>query len=158
MTHSPEFDQIDAHRFFSVGCFNKAWDLLDKPTRTPEEDEEMLRLGFASYWHWTHRPDCEPGNLSISYWQLSRIYAVLGQADNSRRYGELCLEISQGEGMLLFQLGYAYEALARAERVAGNASKVKEYLVSARQVAEQMTDENERKQLLTDLDTIQQPT
>ena len=154
MTNSPEFDQTAAHRFFAVDCFNKAWDLIDKPIRTPKEDEEMLCLGFASYWHWTHRPDCKPGNLSISYWQLSRIYAVLGQADNSRRYGNLCLEVSQGEGLLSFHLGYAYEALARAESVAGNASKVKEYLASARQVAEQMTDEDDRKQLLADLETI----
>lgn len=154
MSNSPEFDQNVAHRFFAVECFNKAWDLLDKPIRTPDEEEEMLRLGFASYWHWTQRPDCEPGNLSISYWQLSRIYAVLGQAENARRYGERCLKISQGEGMLPFHLGYAYEALARAESVAGNVSKVKEYRSSARQVAERMTDEDARKQLLADLETI----
>ncbi len=155
MTNQHAFDLDTAHRFFAVECFNKAWDLLDNPACTQDKDEEMLRLGFASYWHWTQHPDCEPGNLSISYWQLSRIYAVLGQAENARRYGERCLEVSQGEGMLPFQLGYAYEALARAESVAGNASKVKEYLASARQVVERMTDEETRNQLLADLETIQ---
>lgn len=154
MNNLPAFDPQAAHRFFAVECFNKAWDLLDKTTRTPDEDEEMLRLGFASYWHWTQRSDCKPDNLSISYWQLSRIYAVLGQADHARRYGELCLKISQAEGMLPFHLGYAYEALARAESVAGNPSKVKKYQESARQVAEKMTDEDARKQLLADLETI----
>jgi len=93
--------------------------MLDKPARNPGEDEETLCVGFASYWHWTQRSDCEPGNLSISYWQLSRIYAVLDQAENARRYGERCLEVSQGEGMLPFHLGYAYEALARRERGRG---------------------------------------
>ena len=154
MTHSPTLDPQAAHHFFAVECFNQAWDLLDKTTRTPDEDEEMLRLGFASYWHWTRRSDCQPGNLSISTWQLSRIYAVLGQVENARRYAERCLQISQGEGLLPFHLGYAYEALARVASLAGEKKKMEEYLKEARAVAGRMTDEEARKQLMADLETI----
>ena len=50
----------------------------------------------------------------LAYWQVSRIYALLGQADNARRYGELCLEVSQEPGVQPFYLAYAHEALARA--------------------------------------------
>ena len=69
----------------------------------------MLLLNLASLWHWTQRPDCTPGNLSNGYWQLSRIYALLGQADAAQQYGQLCLKSSQGEGTLPFHLGYAYD-------------------------------------------------
>ena len=154
MPDKPEFDLQAAHRFFAAECFNRAWDLLDKPARTPDEDEQMIRLSLASTWHWTQRDDCTPTSLSVGYWQASRIYAILGQAGNARRYGQLCLAISQGEGILPFYLGYAYEALARAESVAGNGQQRDAYLAAAREAAGRMSDPEARKALLDDLTTI----
>ena len=75
----------------------------------------MLRLSLAATWHWTQRPDCTSTNLSIGYWQTARIYALLGQAENARRYAQMCFEVSQQPGVKPFFLAYAYEALARAE-------------------------------------------
>lgn len=154
MGKEPEFDVSAAHRYFSAQCFNKAWDLIDKAERSAEEDEQMIRLSLASTWHWTQREDCTEKNLSIGYWQTSRIYAILGQADNARRYGQLCLAASQGEEIPPFFLGYAYEALARAESVAGDRSKVEEYLQKARQAADAVSDAESKKMLLDDLATI----
>jgi hypothetical protein len=115
----------------------------------------MIRLSQASHWHWTQREEYGEKEKSIAYWQTSRIFAILGQADNARRYGQLCLDASQGEDLPPFCLGYAYEALARAESVAGNGDKMEEYLKKARAVAERMTDEDTRKQFQEDLETIQ---
>lgn len=42
-------DVAAAHRYFSVECFNRAWDLIDKPDRTELDDEEMVRLSLASH-------------------------------------------------------------------------------------------------------------
>jgi hypothetical protein len=154
MADKTDFDLQAAHRFFATECFNRAWDLIDKAARTPDEDEQMIRLSLASTWHWTQQDDCTPTNLSVGYWQTSRIYAILGQADNARRYGRLCLAISQGEGILPFYLGYAYEALARAESVAGNAQQRDAYLATAREVAGRMPDLDARQALLDDLATI----
>lgn len=154
MTKQPDFDLAVAHRHFAVECFNGAWDLIDKTGRTEEEDEEMLRLSLASIWHWTQRKDCTPTNLSVGYWQISRIYTLLGQVENARRYGRLCLEIGQVQGVEPFALGYAYEALARAEMVASNRAEMEAYLQRARSVCETMTDEEDRQQLLNDLETI----
>ena len=154
MPDKPEFDLQAAHRFFAAECFNRAWDLIDKPDRTPDEDEQMIRLSLASTWHWTQREDCTPTNLSVGYWQTVRIYALLGQAGNARRYGQLCLAASQGEDILPFYLGYAYEALARAESVAGHADEVAEHLALARQAAARVPEEGDRAALLADLETI----
>lgn len=152
MSKKPEFDLQEAHRYFSADCFNRVWGLLDKKERTPEENEEMLRLGYASYWHWTQRPDCSSENLSISYWQLARIYAVIGRAENARRYGQMCLEISQD--LPPFFLGYAYEALARAEATDGKRKKADEYLAAAKKASEKVSDEDAKQQLLADLASI----
>jgi hypothetical protein len=64
------------------------------------------------------------------------------------------LEVSQGEAVLPFYRGYAYEALARAEMVAGNEDEVEKYLIQAHQVAAVLPDPEEKKQLLSDLATI----
>jgi hypothetical protein len=154
MTKPPEFDLAAAHRYFAVDCFNLAWNLIDKAERTPEEDEEMLRLSLASTWHWTQRADCTATNLSVGYWQTARIYTLLGQVENARRYAGLCLEASQKEGAEPFAMGYAFEALARAEMTAGNRMQMDAYLEQARRVCESMTDEEDRQQLLKDLETI----
>jgi hypothetical protein len=154
MTNEPDFDVQVAHRFFAATCFNKAWELIEKPNRTPEEDEEMIRLGLASTWHWTQRDDCTKQNMSIGYWQTSRIYSILGQAGNAKRYAQLCLDVSQEDQIPPFFLGYAYEALARAESVAGNQAMVDEHLHRAQAIAAALTNENEKKMLEQDLETM----
>ena len=155
MTNNPDFDVDAAHRFFSGECFNNAWELMDNPDRTAEEDEMMIRLSLASHWHWTQREDYSETSASTAHWQTSRVYALLGQADNARKYGQLCLVSSQGDDVPAFYLAYAYEALARAESVAGNWEKMAEFLDEARHVAEEVADADFKKMLLDDLDTIE---
>ncbi len=154
MVKKPDFDLQAAHKYFSAGCFNQAWDYIDKPVRTSEEDDRMLRLSLASLWHWTQREDCTPTKLSIGYWQVARVYALMRQADQSRHYGLLCLEAAQADGVLPFYRGYAYEALARAESVAGNLDEMEKFLISAHQVAATLPDPEEKEALLKDLATI----
>ena len=154
MAKKPDFDLTAAHKFFSTHCFNKAWVLIDQSTRTPEEDEEMIRLSLASAWHWIQRDDCTQENLSVSFWQTSRIYAILEQADNARRYARLCLDASQGEDVAQFYLGYAYEALARAESLVGNTAQMEQYLNQARNIAAAMSESDEKQMLLDDLAAI----
>src|SRR5262245_27264138 len=102
-------DRSAAHRQFSSECFNKSWELIDRAVRSATDDEQMLLASLASLWHWTQRADCTDQNLSIGYWQVSRVYSHLGQADNARRFGELSLQRS---GKLPpFFLAYAHEAL-----------------------------------------------
>ena len=157
MPDSPGFDLEKAHRYFSSECFNRAWDLIDKPSRTPEEDRSMLQLGLASLWHWSQRPDRTPINLSIGYWQVSRIHVLLGQAGAAREYAQSALQASMSAGDFPFYLAYAYEALARAEALDGNAQAMEEYMQKARELTERVPDPDDKKQLLADLATIRQP-
>jgi tetratricopeptide (TPR) repeat protein len=154
MAEKPEFDVAAAHKYFSAHCFNAAWDLIDKTDRTAEEDEAMVHLSLASLWHWTQREDCTATSLSAGYWQVSRTYALAGEADSARRYGQRCLEVSQSEDVGPFYVGYAYEALARAESTAGDWDRMKEYLEQARRAAQEVGEADNRKILLDDLATI----
>ena len=154
MTDTPGFDLVAAHRHFSADCFNRVWAFLEKPERTQREEQAMIELCLASVWHWTEREDCTDTNMSIGYWQASRVYATIGLADEARRYGRLCLEASRRPDVLPFYLGYAYEALGRAELVAGNGEKGREHLAESRRIAEGLPNPDAKKQLLADLDAL----
>ena len=149
---TPDFDLAAAHRHFSAACFNGVWELIDKPSRSPDEDRLMVSMCHASRYHWQQRPDCTSRSLSIGYWQLSRVYALLEHADHARQYGRLCLSHSQHEEP--FYLGYAYEALARAEAVARNRAEAEKHLATARDLAARLTSTDERGMLEADLGKV----
>ena len=152
MTGAPSFDVTQAHRYFSADCFNKTWQLIRKTTRTPAEDEQMIRLSQASLWHWTQRVDCTRANLSIGYWQLARVYAIAGRADEARRYSQWCLDHSRDESPFLH--AYAFEALARAEQAGGNNTMAAQYRTEALRLSQDVADLEERNMILEDLKTI----
>lgn len=149
-----KFDSAAAHRFFSVECFNNTWAFIDKKKRTPKDEIEMISGSFASYWHWMHRTDKKPVNISIAYWQLARVFALAKDAPNALKFGKLCLEASRKKGIEPFYLAYAYEALARAEMTAKNKKKMREYLNKAKAVSEKIKVEEYKGWLLGDLKTI----
>ena len=148
MSDAPDFDLAKAHHYFSAECFNRAWDLIDKAYRTPEEDRLMLQLGLTSLWHWSQRPDRTPINLSVGHWQVARIYALVGSVDEAWQYAQSSLQYCQEAGDFPFHLAYAYEALARAELIGGDRVKMEEYLQKARGLSEKIPDPDDQQQLL----------
>lgn len=152
MKMEPDFNVATAHRYFASHCFNGAWGLLDKPDRTTEEDQQMVALSYASLYHWSNRSDCDNQTLSIGYWQLSRIHAILGNATEAVRHAQICFSYSKE--LSPFYLGYAHEALARAHRLAGKNAIATEHLNTAHELAVLIEDNSEREALLADLQSL----
>lgn len=152
MSSDLDFEMEKAHEHFSTACFNQAWGLIDKSNRSPEEDEEMIRLNQASIYHWTQRDDCTDRNLSVGYWQSARIYALLNRGEEARRYADYSLKYAEGEPA--FYRGYAYEALARAEKCMGDEDTAQSFLQKAEQLLDEIDDAEERQLLEKDLASI----
>jgi hypothetical protein len=152
MVKEPDFDLTGAHKYFSANCFNKTWDFIDKSSRSAEDDLQMLQTCMASLWHWSQRTDAKPENYSVGFWQASRVFALLGNVDDARKYAQLSLDTSRE--LAPFYVGYAYEALARSEMAAGNKAKMNEYLTAARQQCDKVTDQDSKKLLAADLETL----
>lgn len=152
MANEPDFDVTAADKHFASHCFNAAWDLIDKPHRSPEEDRLLVELSQASLYHWRNRPDCTNKNLSVGYWQASRIQCLLGNAVEATRHAEACLGYC--EGLEPFYLGYAYEALARAAVVAAARDKAAQHLDKARAESSRIQDTEHRAMLDRDLDDV----
>jgi len=152
MPNEPSFDINAANKYFSANCFNNTWGYIDKKDRTAEDNEQMIQLAQASLWHWSQREDKTDRNMSIGYWLAARVYALVDESNNARKYGLLCLEYSKNDEP--FYLGFAYEALARAEMTAGDKTKMNQYLQEARNLAESVTNDEEKKMLTDDLESI----
>lgn len=143
----------EIHRRFSAEFFNATWGLLDRTERTADDDERMISLSHASLAHWRLRPDCTARHFAIGYWQLSRVYSVVRQPENARHYGLLSLAASEREPP--FFVASAHEALARAAKLARDSATFSRHLAAARQLAERITDVDERKMLVDDLDQLE---
>ena len=145
-------DELDlplVHRRLSAGCFNRTWEWIQKPDRTPAETEEMIHTAHASAWHWLQRPDNAPKRRSVAGWLVSRVYALVDRPDEARRYAHLAAESAMGESP--FYRAYALEALARAEQRAGNATEARRLAEEAAGLATQVEKDEERTMLLDDL-------
>lgn len=150
---NPTFDLAPAHQHFSANCFNRAWELMEKPRRTTNDDRQMLLLSLSSLWHWTQRADCTARHLSVGCWQASRVFALLGQAQIAADYGEQCLSHSASEPP--FYRAYAHEALARAALAAGDFETLACQLQAARRLAAEVGDGDERALLERDLESLE---
>jgi len=145
----PQPDRAAAHRYFSAACFNATWQLLDEPDRTPDDDRRMLATAWASLYHWLEREDCSPENLSIGYWQISRVYAVLRVPREALRWADVCVAYSAD--LNVFLRGYAQEALARAAQLAGERDRAERALRAAQELAAQVEDAADGELLRADL-------
>jgi DNA-binding transcriptional MerR regulator len=152
-THAESLDRETVRRL-GADLFNKTWTLMDKPDRTPEENDEMLHCTHASAYHWMQVGTA--ANRARSEWQVSRVYAILGEPERSLHHAERCLELVEGSPaeMEEFDLPAAYEALARANLVAGNRGEAARYAALGRDLTAKIADEDDRKIMEADFATI----
>jgi hypothetical protein len=136
-------------RRLAATLFNRVWDLLERPERTAAEDDTMLHAAHASRYHWGEVG--EPVHRARGEWQISRVYAVLGRAEPALHHATRCRELVERHGLSPFDRGYAHEAIARALRLAGRTVEATEHLDRATAAADQVTDDEDRRLLTTDL-------
>lgn len=141
------------HRRLGVDLFNRTWKLLEK-RRAREDDDELLHCAHASAYHWLHAGTA--ANRARSEWQCSRVYAVLGRPEPALHHARRCLEICEAspEALEDWDLPFAYEALARAHALAGDAPEARRRLERAHELAGAVADDDDRRLLEADLATI----
>ncbi|WP_449538715.1 hypothetical protein [Ferdinandcohnia sp. Marseille-Q9671] len=140
-----------SHKQVASECFNKVWDLLDMPNRTEKEAEEMVHLCHTSFWHWSQAKEHTEQNLSIGYWQLSRVYAVVGNGEQALYYANRCIEVSIKAELAPFYIAYAYEAQARAYIVLDRKKLAEDSIVLVKKHTEQVIVEDSKNLLVAEL-------
>lgn len=152
MPVEPARDWTEAHRYFSAECFNRAWDLIDKTDRSPVDDLQMMARSAASLWHWSQRPDCTPRNLSIAYWQLARVFAILGHGELAKQFGEQSRDAAPADDW--FCRAYAYESLARAAKVQNDRVAFDRYVEEAKKLAASVEDRQDQELIMSDINQL----
>ena len=141
-------------RKLAADLFNHTWTLLEKPDRTPAEDDEMIHSAHASRYHWGEVGVGEPVNLARGEWQCSRVYAVLGRAEPALWHARRCVAINQAIGHADWDIASAYEAMARAYLTAGDLAEVATWKAKAQAAAEAIADPADREVIEGDLATL----
>jgi len=139
-------------RQLAVDLFNGVWRLLEDEHRTVDDDDRMVHMAHASRYHWGQVG--APENRSRGEWQVSRVYAVLGRAEPALHHARRGLEICREHGIADWDLAYAYESLARAHAVAGDAAQARTWTEQALAAADEIAEDDDRELLLSDLESI----
>jgi hypothetical protein len=145
---------VDETRQLAVRLYNYVWTLLEKENRTGADDDELLNATHASAYHWSRADGAGPEHAARSQWQISRVNAVLGRGDAALYHAERCLEHCTQNGIGDWDLASAYEALARAHRVAGNDAQYRRNLELGREALAQIADKDDREHIAEDLDEL----
>jgi DNA-binding transcriptional MerR regulator len=154
MATRSEAPTAEEHRRLGIALFNRTWTLLDKPTRTPAEADELLHCAHASAYHWLQSGTVV--NRVRSEWQCSRVYAVLGRPEPALHHARRCLELAESapEELEEFDLPFAHEALARAHAIAGETAEARAWLERARAGTANVADDDDRAILEGDLASV----
>ena len=140
------------HKALAVELFNKTWDYLDRTDRNQQDDLVMVNMAHTSLYHWSQVGTLE--NMAIGYWQISRVYAVLGWAESALSFAFASKKVCQDNHFDGFNLAYAYEAIARGYSISKHYVKAREYVELGFTESEKVTIMDDRALLVSDLKTI----
>jgi hypothetical protein len=147
---TPRLGAGSEERQRGVSLFNEVWRLVD----SREDDDRMLHMAHASRFHWGEAPECEPPNLARGEWLISRVYDLLGRGEPALWHARRCLAYCEEAGIRDWDLAYAYEALARASSVAGDAEGASEWRVKARAAGDTIAEPEDREHFDEDFATL----
>ena len=148
-----DLDAAD-HRALAAALFNHTWTLLEQPDLTPAETDELIHVAHASRYHWGLAEGAEPVNLARGEWLCSRVYAVLGRGEPALWHARRCLAIVEAAGAGDWDLAAAFEAMARASAVSGEADDARDWKAKAIAALDDIAEEDDREHIEGDLATI----
>lgn len=142
----------EVQQALAADLFNYCWTLIEKDDRTERETDLMIDAAHASRFFW--EAVGEPVHHARGEWQISRAYAVARRAEPALHHAERCLAICEANGIGALDLAYAYEAVARAQAVAGDRAEAIRWAAKARAAADGIDDEDDRDVLLSDVAAV----
>jgi hypothetical protein len=150
--HEPAGLEPEEHRAEAVSLFNGVWQMLDMEGRTSAQDDQMVHAAHASRWHWSQAGELSGDQqLAVGEWQCSRVYSVLGRGEPALHHAKACLAICEENSVGDWVMAAAYEALARASAVAGDAVGGRAWLARARTATAAIADPKDREVIDSDL-------
>lgn len=143
---------VTDERGLAARLFTDTWSLLEKESRTAEEDDRMVHMAHASRFHWDNAGDDQ--HRAIGEWQIARVYAVLRRGEPALFHARRALAYASRPGTDDWLLASAHEGLARAQAVAGDTESARDSRETALRLLEQITDAEDRAIVAGDIETL----
>lgn len=145
------------HKFIAIELNQRTWALLDKESRSAEENDEILHVAHASLWHWLQvgkKVDHQRG-----LWLVGRVHVSLGNTEAAMRYARQTMDLTKAhqEEMADFDHAYASELMARAMLLAGEEHEAAALFERAARLGQLIDGEQNRKIFFSDLEAIPYP-
>lgn len=140
------------HKKIAQDLFHRVWDLMEQPERSDYETLVMIHMAHASLVHWSYLG--EAVNMARGEWQVSRVYAMANKPESALYHGLHSLGICQRNAIGDFDLAFAYEAVARAQKLLGRTQECQEYHALAKAAAEGIGKSEDKAHFLRDLMTL----
>lgn len=141
-------------RDLGIDLFNRVWELLDKPSRTPDENAAMLTAAFASRWHWGQADEATTENLAIGDWQIAHVAAQLGHGSVALEYAKRALAAADAEGWGDWQRASMLEGMARACAAAGDSEGRAKYHAAASAALAEIAEDEDRELIESQLASV----
>lgn len=151
MTEEELHSEREAHKHFGATVNGEVWELLGRSERTSDDDALMVHAAHASQYHWLKAGTAV--HHQRGEWLVSHVYAELGLGEAALRHAQRCLRLTEASRSKMedFDLAYAYEALARANAIAGSAKDAARFIDLAETAGEAISDEESREIFCGDL-------
>lgn len=122
---------------------NRAWRLAEKVSRTPAENEEMLKAAKAAAQQWDKDGDeMERARGSIL---LGQVYALLGDGKQALNHARAAFAyVTENEDCPAWQVAFAHAVMANAAAAHGDGSLHKTHYQHAKTLGSALTDDDER--------------
>jgi hypothetical protein len=142
----------ELHRHLAAATFNAAWDLIEKPDRSADDNALMLLSAATSRWHWAMVGG--PEELAAGDWQVAHVACLLGFSDLALLFARRNLATAVENGWDGWRLASAHEGMARASAGAGDGSARDDHIRRAEEALAREPDEDDRKVIDGQLATV----
>ncbi len=128
----------EAHKEFAVKSNGRVWQLLEKTTRTQQEDDELLYAVYASSYHWQNIGTGV--NQQRAEYLIAKAYLALDVCQRAIHHAQRCMALTEAhrDQMQDFDLAYAHECLARALAAVDRREEAVQHYQQARALGDQI--------------------
>ncbi len=141
----------------AIELHKETWSLIDKETRTEDENIAMIHTAHACQYHWTQVG--KPVNIQRGEWLLSKVYWLLSMGESALVHAERCwlltnqyeFQLNTEAGFVDFDLAYANEIVYHAKKL-NNHTDAHLYFEEAENLGKRIADEEDRNWFFGDLE------
>ena len=141
---------------FASKANNRAWALAEQPSRTADEDEEMLQAAHASAHLW--KGIGTPRNGALASMLLAHVYALLELPNPARHYLARLAGFYASESPEPWEAAFLHAISANVAHASGDGTTHREHYAAAEAAIRDLADPEDRKILQSTFDVIARPT